>query len=115
MSLQNIRAKTVGAKKHFKEIEFDFDGEKVFFRQPTRGQFRDIQKLSVREDGFDFTAYQVWSVIRLTYDTKGERVFSDADFDGFMDEPTGGWLDEFSEKAMAAIAGNKDPKSQPES
>jgi len=114
MSLQNIRAKTIGAKKQFKEIEFDFEGEKVFFRQPTRGQFRDIQKLSVKDDGFDFTAYQVWSVIRLTYDAKGERVFSDADFESFMAEPTGGWLDEFSTKAMEALAGNTDPKPQPE-
>lgn len=110
----DILAKTLGAKKHFKKTEFDYEGVKVVFHQPTRGEARELNKRSTTKDGeFDFIAFQMWSVIMLTKDENGNRVFSDEHFDSFLAEPVGGWLDEFSSKALEVMS-NADPKPQPE-
>ena len=108
---QSILAKTLGAKKNFKKTEFDFEGEKVYFCQPSRGELREINKKSTDAQGqFDFLAFQLWSVIMLTKDADGNRVFSDEHFDSFLSEPIGGWLDQFSEEALKVMS-NADPKS----
>lgn len=112
---KSILAKTLGAKTNFKKTEFDFDGDKVYFHQPTRGELREINKKSTSADGqFDFLAFQMWSVIMLTKDAEGVRVFSDEHFDSFLSQPVGGWLDTFAEKALEIMSANSDPKSQPE-
>ena len=113
MSLKNIRAKTVGAKKNFNRIELDFDGDKVYFRQPSRKEVREIQKFASKDGDFDFTTFQLYSVIKLTEDADGTRVFSDEDFDSMINEPTGGWLDSFQEKALEVMSPT-DPKPESE-
>lgn len=104
MSLRdNLRKITVGSKNEYKTLEMDYEGEKVVFKQPSLRQRKDLIERSVINKEVDGVALQAWSVIYLTYDTEGNRVFDDADFDTFMNKPSGSFVDVFAEKAMSLL------------
>ena len=109
MSLkESIRELTVGSKIDYKSVEMDYNGETVVFKQPAQKVRRDIIEKSTKEDGnIDTVSLQVWTVIYLTYDQEGNRVFSEADYDVFMNQPVGSFVDKFAEKAMSLL-GNPD-------
>lgn len=102
----DIRSKLMGQPVKFKEIEHEYDGSKIIFRQPSQRVRSAIFEKSLKDNGnLDTTAFQVWTVIYLTYDESGKRVFSDADFDALADLPTGSYVEEFAAKAVVLIGG----------
>ena len=111
MSLKDtIRQSTIGAKAEYKTKEFTYNGEKVIFKQPSQKVRRDIIEKSTKSDGnVDTVALQTWCVIYLTYDEKDQKVFEQADFDLFMEQPVGSFVDKFAEIAID-LMGNPDEK-----
>lgn len=117
MSLKDdIRKITVGSKIEYKTKEFDYNGHKVVFKQPTQKTRRDIIEKSTNDNGnIDSVSLQVWSVIYLTYDEEGNKVFSDADFDVFMQQPSGSFVDKFAEEAMDLLGNQENQIGEEES
>lgn len=109
MSLKDaIRKATVGSKAEYKTTEIEFEGQKVVFRQPSLKQRKDLIEKSVVNKEIDGVSMQVWSVIYLTYDEQGNRVFDEADYDALMNKPAGGFVDLFSEHALKLLGNSVD-------
>ena len=105
MSLKNdLRSLTVGAKSEYRTIEIDYKGSKVVFKQPSLKQRKEIITKSIDKDGnVDGVAMQVYSVIHLTHDSEGNKVFDEADYDALMEKPAGSFVDTFAESAMSLL------------
>lgn len=101
-----IRAKTVGAKKTFREERLALeDGLEVIVRTPTVRERSEIMRragVTANQNGRveDIASLQVWAVIYCTYTPNGERVFEDADAATLMEMPAGSFVDEISETAI---------------
>lgn len=102
-----IRNLTVGKKVDYKTVEMEYEGYKVVFKQPSQKIRRELFEKATKGEKVDLVALQVWTVIALTYDTEGNKVFDDADFDTIMNQPAGGFIDLFAEKAIELL-GNGD-------
>jgi len=98
----NIRSKTLGKKKGFKSKEVEFDGVKAEVRQPSIKRRKEILRSVTDENGnIDGGDLVVWAAIYCTFEPGGdEPVFSEEDYDAFMEEPTGGFVDEFGQAAL---------------
>lgn len=108
-----IRSLTVGKAAQYKTVEIDYEGSKVVFKQPSQKVRRDIFEKSTNGDKADLVALQVWTVIYLTYDADGNKVFDDSDFDSIMNQPSGGFVELFAEKALELLGngGGTNPSS----
>ena len=99
-----IRSKTVGSKKVFRSEKLSYNGMEIEFRQPSIRLRKEIHDRSIKEgkedEGkVDLWTYMVWSVIYCSFVPGGkELVFEDGDFENLMDQPAGGFVDEFSTK-----------------
>lgn len=113
-----LRKATLGTKKNFRKKIVEFNDEKFEIRQPSirnRGELR--KKCStISETGgieFDMFEFLVWVVIQNTYvPGTNERVFSEEDYDALVDNPTGGFMDEFAEIATDLANINVDDKKK---
>ena len=116
-----LRSKTVGAKKVFKKIIVEWEGDKFEIRQPTVAMRAEITKKSL--EGFNRDAIdggsivesidpgrlQVYSVIYCTFvPGTDDLVFEEADFDMLRSQPSGGFMDLFAANATKLI--NEKPK-----
>lgn len=110
--LKSIQAATIGAKKQFKRYSLEFDGNTVEFIQPTVKQRRDLlSKCKDTKGEVDGVLLMVEAVIALTVEPNTEnRVFDDTSRDSIMSQPSGGWFEQFAEKAIQALTGSDDPK-----
>lgn len=99
----SIRNLTVGRKAEYRTIEIDYEGQKVVFKQPSQKVRRELFEKSTNGEKVDLVALQVWTVIALTHDSDGNKVFDDTDFDAIMNQPAGGFVDTFSEKALELL------------
>ena len=99
---ENIRNKTLGAKKGFKSKEVECEGVKAEVRQPSIKRRKEILNSVTDEDGnVDGGDLIVWAAIYCTFEPGGnERVFSEEDYDAFLEQPTGGFVDEFGQAAL---------------
>jgi hypothetical protein len=105
-----LRAKTVGAAKTFKSEKVLFDGEEFIVRQPSvtqRGEILKKSKISTGDiERMDPGELQVWATIHCVYTPptpelpNGEQVFEEADAESLRGEPSGGYVDAFSEIAL---------------
>ena len=108
MSLRDdLRKLTVGSKSEYRTTEIDYRGQKVVFKQPSLKLRKEILNRSVVDKEIDGVSVQVWSVIYLTQDAEGNRLFDDADYESFMEKPAGGFVDTFSEHAMALLGNDE--------
>jgi hypothetical protein len=122
-----LRAKTVGAAKQFKSETVEFDGEKYIVRQPSvtqRGEILKKSKISTGDiERMDPCELQVWATIHCVYTPptpecpNGEQVFEEADAESLRGEPSGGYVDTFSEIALKLMnmgegAGKNSPKTR---
>lgn len=109
MSIRDkIRSNTVGRKVQIRKVEHDFEGDKVVFQAPTLGQRSEIIARSANEEGgIDSVKLQAWSVIYLTFDESGEAIFDETDLDAFLSQPSGGFVDEFSQFTMDLMGNGK--------
>lgn len=98
----SIRNKTLGAKKGFKNKEVEFEGETVEIRQPSVKRRKEILNSVTDENGnVDGGDLVVWAAIYCTFEPGGnEPVFSEEDYDAFMEQPTGSFVDEFGQAAL---------------
>lgn len=95
----NIRALTVDAKVEYKTTEITYEGNVVVFKQPSQAVRRQIIEKALAGERIDPVLFNVWSVILLTYDVDGARVFNDTDEESFLNKPAGGFIDVFAEEA----------------
>lgn len=113
MSLKdNLRKLTVGSKNEYKTIEIDYKGETVVFKQPSLKQRKTLINKSLDNKEVDGVALQVWSIIYLTYDTEGNRVFDDTDFDSLMEKPAGSFVDTFGESALKLLGNMEEDEAE---
>lgn len=114
MSLKDdLRKLTVGSKSEYKTIQIDFKGSVVVFKQPSLRQRKDIITKSVGEDReIDGVSMQVWSVIYLTHDSEGNRVFDETDYDSLMEKPAGSFVDTFAESAMKLLGNMEEDEAE---
>lgn len=100
-----LRAKTVGAKKQFRTELVTIDGETFEVRQPSVAERSKIVKQAKVQTGdterMDMAELQIWATILLTYvPGTEERVFEDGDYDALAAQPAGGFVDEISKVAL---------------
>lgn len=100
-----IRSATVGSKKNFRKETLLYNGMEIEFRQPSirlrkeihnksqvEGEDKDISKI-------DIWAYMVWSVIFCSFvPGTNDKIFEEGDYENLMEQPAGGFVDEFSTK-----------------
>lgn len=98
-----IRELTVGRNIPYKTTEIEYQGQKVIFKQPSQKVRRELFEKASKGDKVDLVALQVWTVIALTYDEEGNKVFDEADFDVIMEQPAGGFIEVFAEKAVELL------------
>lgn len=126
MSLRDqIRSKTLGAKREFASELVETEDMTFEVRQPTVGErgriyqkaLPDKMSQSDSEEGMakelmsrvDFSQLQIWAVIKCTYvpDTD-EKVFESSDFESLSNLPAGTFLDDLATAAMKLL--NVKPK-----
>ena len=101
-----IRSATVGSPKIFRKEILEHNGTKIEFRQPTvrtRKEINDRSQKDAEGDNvigkIDLWSFMVWSVIYCSFvPGTNEKVFEDGDFENLMEQPAGGFVDEFSTK-----------------
>lgn len=98
-----LRAKTVGAKKEFRQEEVLFNGETFIVKQPNVAQRAYIlSKSKVQSamgkddpDKMDIGELMVWATIHCTYTPDNEKVFDESDYESLISQPAGGFVDVF--------------------
>jgi hypothetical protein len=99
-----LRAKTVGAKKEFRQEEVLFDGETFIVKQPSvlqRGQILQKSKAQVGDaEKLDTAQLFAWATIHCVYTPDGEQVFDEKDYESLVNQPAGGFVDTFGAAAM---------------
>lgn len=96
-----LRSKTVGAAKKFRTELVTVDGEEVEVRQLSVRDRLNVYNRSTKNGVLDPLQFQIWAVISTCYvPGTNEKLFEDADYDGLVDQPTGGFLDQLSEAAI---------------
>ena len=123
-SRDKLRAATIGKKPEFFSRKVQHDGHTFEIRQPSIRARKELRTrcTSIDEEGvkFDMFEFLVWAVIKNTYvPGTNELVFEDADYDTMLENPTGGFMDSFSEVAAeivnVEISSRKKPSKQTES
>jgi hypothetical protein len=106
-----LRAKTVGAKKEFRQTEVTWDGETFIVKQPTVAQRAYIMSKAKAQSAFgkddpdrmDLGELMVWAAIHCTYTPDGEKVFEESDHDSLIEQPSGSFVDEFGSAALGLM------------
>lgn len=97
-----IRSATLGQKKSFQSKTVESNGVKAEVRQPTVKRRKEILNAVTDESGnVDGGDLVVWAAIHCTFEPDSdEKVFSEEDFDAFMEQPTGSFVDDFGQAAL---------------
>jgi len=105
MAIDKLRAATIGAKKNFKSETIEFNGVKFEIRQPSVSARSELTKQCTGSDGqINMFKFLVWLVIELTYEPNTDnKVFTAEDYDTLVGQPTGGFVDAFSEVAASLV------------
>lgn len=106
----NLLAVTIGSRKEFKRDSLGYKGETFEFIQPSlRERNALIKKVRNKDGTVDDSALMVEAVIALTvYPGTTDRVFDDTHRDSMLDQPSGSFVDAFSEKALNMLSGSGD-------
>ena len=107
-----LRGKLLGSKKDFKTKTIEWEGDFFEFRQPTMKLRSKIYAKSKHDsDSVEVFEFMVWSVIYTLYvPGTNDLVFEESDYEALMENPVGGFMDEFSETASQVM--NVDPKEK---
>lgn len=109
---KRLRSSTVGKKKDLQSEIVTYEGDEFEIRQPTVAlRAKIMQKSRISSEGekdvesiiakVDYSSMQVWSVVYCTFVPDTDiRVFEEQDVPALKDQPTGGFVDVFSEKAV---------------
>mgnify|MGYP003657580753 CR=1 FL=1 len=105
MTIDKLRAATIGAKKNFKSETIEYNGVKFEIRQPSIRARAELTKQCTGSNGaIDMFKFLVWLVIELTYvPNTDKKVFTAEDYDTLVEQATGGFVDAFSEVAASLV------------
>lgn len=106
--LDELRASTIGAKHVFKSKIVEHDGKKYEIRQPSIGLRSELRTLASNVEAgglkFNMLAFLVHAVIKMTYVPGTDiLVFGETDYEAILAQPTGGYMDSFSEVASELL------------
>ena len=111
MSIKDIRNATIGSKPDFKSETVEHGNAEVEIRQLTVGDRNKLLEQAKGKDGIDGLKLQVYAVIMTAHDPEtGEKVFGPEDYDSLVSQPSGGFVDTFSNVAfrVLGISGEED-------
>lgn len=113
----NLIQATIGAKKEFKRTSLEYGDETFEFIQPSLKERKEIIKRVRGKDGnVDEIGLMVEAIIALTVvPGTNERVFDESHRDSMMDQPAGGFVDIFAEKALSMLTGVEEDSGNPKS
>lgn len=111
MSIKDIRSATLGAQNKFRTEEVEYNGTKVAVKQLSYADRTALLEKCKTDDKLDSLKLQVYAVIYTVVDPDtGDKVFSEDDFETMIQQPSGGYVDEFS-KASFKVLGLSDEDS----
>lgn len=111
MSTKDIRNALIGSKPEFKSEEVEVGGKKIEVRQLTVGDRNGLIEKCKGDNGVDGLKLQVYAVIMTAHDPEtGDKIFSPADYDTLVAQPSGGFVDTISNVAfrVLGISGEED-------
>lgn len=90
MDRNDLRAKLL-ASPAYRKTEVDIEGAKVFIREPSVGESRELANKTRGKGGeLDQMEYAIRAVLMLTVGEDGKRIFEDADYDALAAQPVAG-------------------------
>jgi len=97
-----LRSKTLGKKKGFQSKKVEFDGDEYEVRQPSIKRRKEILNSVTDENGnVDGGDLVVWAAIYCTFPPgENEPLFDETDYEAFMEQPTGSFVDDFGQAAL---------------
>lgn len=110
MSERNaIRAKLL-ATPAYRRAEVEIGGDKVYIREPSVGESRDLAtKCKAKGGEIDQLEYALRAVLALTVDADGARLFDDADYDALASQPVvGGVVGQLTGAFAELVGGSSD-------
>jgi hypothetical protein len=102
VSRGDLRAATVGAKIELQSEIVEFKGLKYELRQPSLRERKQLRQKIFNEDGtVDVFEAMIWLTIWQTYiPGTNERVFDEVDYEMFLNNPSGSFVDDFGTKIV---------------
>jgi hypothetical protein len=105
-----LRAATVGAKKQFRTKIEVINGEEFEVRQLSVKDRMDVYNKATKNGVLDPLQFQIWAVISTVYvPGTNEKLYDETDYEGLVTQPTGGFLDQLSEAAVAMLNPEEKP------
>lgn len=101
-----LRAATLGTKKDFRKSIVPINGVDFEVRQLSVKGRRDLLEKAYNSETskLDTQEYLVWSVIKTTFvPGTDELVYSDADYESLVAEPTGSFVDKLGEASSKLL------------
>lgn len=110
-NVTKIRNATLGAKKNLRKEVVELEGGiKIEVRQPTQRSRSALSEKATKDGQIDNTLFMIHSVIELSFDPEtGEKVFTDADVDAMLSEPSGdSYIDKLFDGVIKVMGANVD-------
>jgi len=109
MERNELRAKLL-ASPTYRKTEVDVDGSKVYIREPSVGESRDLAAKTKGKGGeLDQMDYAIRAVLLLTVGEDGKRIFDDADYDALAAQPVvGGIIGKLTTAFAELVGGSAD-------
>jgi|GEM_PF-3827339 len=113
-----IRDKILSAKKDFKKIEFDFEGEKLFIREPSIKESNEATQLYFTKDNdgksvlkddanIDVTMYYLCNLVT---DADGNKIFEPTDRDTIFNHGANGVFAHLINDVLSFVRGETEKK-----
>ena len=100
-----LRSLTVGKSKIFKKEIVTVDGAEIEVRQLSVGERKRVLNRSSKNGEVDPLDFQIWAIISTCYvPGTEEKLFEDTDYNVLSEQPTGGFVDELSKKAVSMLS-----------
>lgn len=105
---KKLLTKTVGAKKQFKRISFEYEGDVFEFLEPTIAERREIMKKVKDKDGnFDDVEFMVQAIILTCVEpNSNDKLFDQTHVESMLSQPAGSFVTDFGMKAVEVLMGN---------
>ena len=102
MSLRDqLRASTVGKRIELKRKIVEWEGKEYELRQPNLRERKRLREKILTDTGVDIFDAMVWLTIWQTYvPGTDERVFDDTDYEIFLNNPSGSFVDNFGSEIV---------------
>jgi len=104
MSIKDIRSATLGAQNKFRTEKVEHEGIEVEVKQLSYAGRTALLENCRTNGELDTLKLQVFAVIHTVVDPEsGDQVFSEADYETMVEQPSGGYVDTFSKAAFKVL------------